>query len=139
MFRSCSGTVPVEPLADGDRACCPVWRVRTWIRKRPGGDGTSGIGLSLFVTEAGRSMTVAAISAVVKRMAATMGCKEPVSGHSLRIGGACAAAEAGLGIEAIRAVGGWVGDSVFRYVRASAVPALGAGGCWGVNLVKGWL
>ena len=69
-------------------------------------------------------MTASAVNSLVKKAAGFVGLQK-VTGQSLRIGGATAAAAAGLGLEIIRTIGGWFGDSVFRYIRGAAAPALG--------------
>ncbi len=51
-------------------------------------------------------MSVASISAVVKRVAEHAGLDGNYSGHSLRIGGATAAVAGGMSMEQIRAIGG---------------------------------
>ena len=53
------------------------------------------------------------VSWVVRTVASNAGLTANYSGHSLRIGGACAAAIAGLGLEAIRAICGLTSDSEF--------------------------
>ncbi len=116
-------TIPVEPLPEGEMAWCPVERMREYLEVRA---TITCQATNLFVSEKGKRLSAAAVSGIVRHMAEAVGFVGQVSGHSLRIGGACAAAEAGLGLEAIRAIGGWLSDSVFRYVRASATPHLGA-------------
>jgi hypothetical protein len=88
------------------------------------GDSDQG-GLPLFtsLTNNSRIMSPGAVNSLVKRAAGILGLTH-VSGQSLRIGGATAAAAAGLGLDIIRSIGGWFGDSVFRYIRAAAAPAL---------------
>ena len=66
------------------------------------------------------------VSWVVRTVASNAGLTANYSGHSLRIGGACAAAIAGLGLEAIRAIGGWTSDAVFLYVRSYVPASMGA-------------
>ena len=118
--QMCKGrTIPVEPARSAQG--CPVESMIKYmgLDRRPKDAW-------LFASVQGKQLSGAAVSAIVKRVARETGFEGPVSGHSLRIGGACAAAEAGLGIEAIRAIGGWLGDSVFTYVRAGVVPAMKA-------------
>jgi hypothetical protein len=67
-------------------------------------------------------MSPAAVNSLVKK-AAGMLKLEHVTGQSLRIGGATAAAAGGLDLPIIRSIGGWFGESVFRYIRAAAAPA----------------
>lgn len=69
-----------------------------------------------------RPMSSAAVNSLVKKAAAMLDL-EHVTGQSLRIGGATAAAAGGLDLSIIRAIGGWFGESVFRYIRAAAAPA----------------
>jgi hypothetical protein len=88
------------------------------------GDSVDGM-LPLFMNlnDDSKGITTGAINSLVKK-AAGMLKLEHVTGQSLRIGGATSAAGAGLGLEIIRSIGGWFGDSVFRYIRAAAAPAL---------------
>ncbi|MDP4971945.1 MAG: hypothetical protein NWP95_00355, partial [Pontimonas sp.] len=88
------------------------------------GDSEQGdLPLFMSLTQDGKGLSSGAVNALVKKAAGMLGL-EFVTGHSLRIGGATAAAAAGLGLEIIRAIGGWFGDSVFRYIQAAAAPAL---------------
>ena len=45
------------------------------------------------------------------------------TGYSLRIGGACAVAASGGGLEVLRAIGGWSSDAVFTYIQTNSVSA----------------
>ncbi|MDP4972108.1 MAG: hypothetical protein NWP95_01205, partial [Pontimonas sp.] len=89
------------------------------------GDSEQG-GLPLFMSLQAKhkGLTYPALNSLVKRAAGLAGLGAKVTGHSLRIGGATAAAAAGLGLDIIRTIGGWFGDAVFRYIRAAAAPAL---------------
>ena len=64
----------------------------------------------------------ATVSHVVKAAVSTAGLVGKYTGYSLRIGGACAVAASGGGLEVLRSIGGWSSDAVFTYMRAY-VPA----------------
>jgi integrase len=78
-----------------------------------------------FAAGRGASLTVSAISSIVKKMTAAANCQGSFSSHSLRIGGASALARAGFSEGQIMAVGGWVSQSVRRYMRADATQRQG--------------
>jgi site-specific recombinase XerC len=111
--------IPVESGNPG--SFDPVGVVRRYVEEF-GGNGER----ELFQSVSGVRLSVPAISAALKVVAARCGSDAVVSGHSLRIGGATAAGAAGLGVEVIRSIGGWVGDSVFLYVREVVGPSRGA-------------
>jgi integrase len=75
------------------------------------------------LNQEGKAVTTGSINSLVKKAAGFLGLSN-ITGHSLRIGGATAAAAAGLGLEIIGSIGGWFSDAVFRYIRAAAAPAL---------------
>ena len=52
------------------------------------------------------------------------------TGYSLRIGGACAVAASGGGLEVLRAIGGWSSDAVFTYMRAYVPAAMASQPKW---------
>jgi hypothetical protein len=88
------------------------------------GDGAFGAKpLFCSLTQPEKALSAGAVNSLVKRAAGFLGLKA-VTGHSLRIGGATAAAAAGLGLDIIRSIGGWFGDSVFKYIQAAAAPTL---------------
>ena len=123
--QECRGrSVWVEPLSGSDALDCPVAFLSSYLTSLGNVDPHS----PLFPSSRSpsKALSASAVSDVVKRVASAAGVSARVSGHSLRIGGACAAAQAGLGIESIRAIGGWVGDAVFLYVRGCSVPRLQA-------------
>jgi integrase len=64
----------------------------------------------------------ATVSHAVKLAVDHAGLVGKFTGYSLRIGGACAVAASGAGLEVLRAIGGWSSDAVFIYIR-SYVPA----------------
>ena len=70
-------------------------------------------------------MTPAAVNSVVKRLAQHLQLDGKYSGHSLRIGGATAAMEAGLTLEQIQAIGGWNSPAVHRYLRLVGTAQMG--------------
>ena len=63
-------------------------------------------------------MTVGAVGAIVKSVASDTGAKDRFTAHSIRIGGATAAMEAGLSLTQIRAIGGWDSKAVMLYLRS---------------------
>ena len=64
----------------------------------------------------------ATVGHAVKLAVENAGLVGKFTGYSLRIGGACAVAASGAGLEVLRAIGGWSSDAVFVYIR-SYVPA----------------
>jgi hypothetical protein len=73
---------------------------------------------------ANKGITGSAINALVKRAAKFLDLGDTIKGHSLRSGGATAAAMADVPMDIIRIIGGWRGDAAFlRYIRAIAAPA----------------
>lgn len=79
--------------------------------------------LPVFALGMGLSITPGAVTAKLRELAALGGASrglcEGLSPHSLRSGGATAAALGGASEEAIKALGCWRSDSVRLYVRAS--------------------
>jgi integrase len=107
-------------------AYCPVRLLLSYCEEfgvvlGPGIQGDQPLFTSL--TESGRPVSAGAINSLVKKSAKMLGI-ENITGHSLRIGGATAAAAAGLGLDIIRSIGGWFSDAVFGYIRAAAAPAM---------------
>ncbi|CAG8752718.1 23833_t:CDS:2 [Cetraspora pellucida] len=70
---------------------------------------------SLFLSRQGKQLTVGAIGVIVKRLAKHSGLEGCYTAHSIRIGGAIAAMEAGLSLTQIRAIGGWDSKAVMLY------------------------
>jgi integrase len=103
-----------------DSVICPVKLMELYLQER--GDGAGW----LFVTATGRQMSTGAVSSLVKRAAEVAGLEGHYSSHSLRIGGATAALEGGMSKEQIKAIGGWSGEAVERYMRAREVAQLRA-------------
>ena len=106
---------------------CPVRLLVTYCEEFGVVLGESASGeepLFTSLTEEGVALSPGAINSVVKKAAVLLDLEAHVTGHSLRIGGATAAAAAGLGLEIIRSIGGWFGDAVFGYIRAAAAPAM---------------
>ena len=96
---------------------CPVRLVRDWIALRRGQGALEGD--PLFLGDKGGTLSTAAISSVVKRMAEWAGAyPEWYSGHSLRIGGATTAALGGLSTAQICAIGDWRSDAFLLYLRS---------------------
>ena len=105
------------PLELIDGPLCPVTLLRRWLAVRfvlaRRGAGVD----SLFVTVTGTPLSRSAISSLVQRAAAASGLEGRFSGHSLRIGGATAAARAGASMATVKSIGGWSSDAVRRYIR----------------------
>ena len=72
----------------------------------------------LFASDKGKTLTVSAISGIVKNMVKAAEMNVQVSGHSLRIAGATLAVKGGWEMADICAVGGW---RVLLCLRDSAV------------------
>ncbi|CAG8541491.1 9545_t:CDS:2, partial [Cetraspora pellucida] len=70
----------------------------------------------LFLSRQGKQLTVSAIGAIVKRLAKHSGLEGCYTAHSIRIGGATAAMEAGLSLTQIRAIGSWDSKAVMLYL-----------------------
>jgi integrase len=108
------------PLDATGGPACPVALLERWLVVRPVLATRGAHADALFVTVAGRPLSRSAISSLVARAAAAAGLDGRFSGHSLRIGGATAAARAGASMATVKAVGGWSSDAVRRYVRPFA-------------------
>ncbi len=87
--------IPVEPL---DSPCCPIRLLEKYLAIRPERtpDFPNGTPDFLFLSVKGGQLTSAALSSVVKKVAAHCLVKGKFSGHSLRIGGATAAMSGGV-------------------------------------------
>lgn len=68
----------------------------------------------------GRALTTGAISDRLRAMAAWADTEGTFSSHSLRIGGAVAAVQAGVPVGTVMAIGGWRSDAVMLYLRSLA-------------------
>lgn len=101
-------------------ASCPVMLMEEYLKLRGEDHGW------LFLSVDGRQLSTAAVSSIVKRVADVAGVKGRFSSHSMRIGGATAAMEGGMTKEQIKAIGGWSGEAVERYMRAREVAQLKA-------------
>ena len=108
------------PLDATGGPACPVALLRRWLTVRPvlaaRGPGSD----ALFITRTGEPLSRSAISSLVSRAASAAGYEGRFSGHSLRIGGATAAARGGASMALIKAVGAWTSPAVQRYVRPFA-------------------
>lgn len=95
---------------------CPVGLLRRWQLVRPflvaRGAGTD----ALFVPISVGPLSRLAIFSLVRRAAEAAGYDGRFSGHSLRIGGATAAAKAGASMAVIKAVGSWTSPAVPKYL-----------------------
>jgi integrase len=111
--------IPIDSVPDSK--ICPVKLVERYILLT-----NPGINDFLFQSSSGKQLSASAVSAIVKRMAENAQLKGKFSGHSLRIGGATAAAKAGLTTAQIKSVGGWSSDAVNRYIRPVSVAGVGA-------------
>ncbi len=113
------------PMEASDSSTCPVRLLRRWLAVR---DRLAVRGApcdALFLSARGSALTTSAISAIVRRAAASVGLSGSFSAHSLRIGGATAAMGAGASLATIQAVGGWSSDAVQRYLRPAAAAQAG--------------
>ena len=72
----------------------------------------------LFGDANGLPLTSMTLTSLVRKVASYAGLEGDFSGHSLRIGGATAAALGGVTISHIQAVGGWDSFAVLRYIRS---------------------
>ena len=102
-------------LARRDDLLCPVTWLANFIVLRPRG-AKSG---QLFVRGDGRPMTRGWFRDRLKRECAGTGVTGNVNTHSLRIGGASAAAAAGLADVEIQRLGRWKSGAFLRYIRPS--------------------
>jgi integrase len=105
------------PLDAVGGPACPVGLLQRWLAVRPVLASRGPSCDRVFVSVSGGPMSVGAVSSVVRRAAAAAGLDGTYSSHSLRTGGATAAARAGASMATIQAVGGWASDAVRRYVR----------------------
>jgi len=102
----------VEP---SESPACPVKLLTSLVQKRKAQGAAAAD--PLFVGAAGKRLTSSAVTSIVRRMAEAHGLDPgSVSGHSLRIGGASAAADGGLSMTQIMAAGGWKSGAVQRYL-----------------------
>jgi len=72
---------------------------------------------ALFVDQLGRPFTADRIKELVRRVAAWGGVDGVFGGHSIRITGVCLAAQGGMSMEMIKAIGGWRSQAVEVYLR----------------------
>lgn len=72
-----------------------------------------------------KGISADAVSTIVKTAAEAAGVDGRFTGHSLRIGGATAAAQSGATVEQIRARGDWTSEAVWLYIRAVAAAHAG--------------
>jgi integrase len=113
-------TIEVEPVPGS--VTCPVRLMQSWLKLRPRATPFE----PLFVSVQGKPVTTNALLSVVRRMAAYAGFEGRVSSHSLHIGGATAAMQAGMTMAQIRAIGGWESKAIGLYLRAVGAAAAGA-------------
>jgi integrase len=82
-----------------------------------------GFPLFQHLTKAGRGLRVSSgtFNAAVKSLCARAGLRElNFTGHSMRAGGATAAAQAGVDVRVIKRHGGWKSDAVLVYIHDTA-------------------
>ena len=102
----------VTLTARPDVTFCPVRAVRDFLRVRP------RLGGQLFVDAAGRDISTAQLTGVLKQVARLTGvCSDGISGHCLRIGGASHGALRGMSELQLAEAGRWRSRAVRRYVR----------------------
>ena len=102
-------------LARRDDLLCPVTWLANFIVLRPRGAKSE----QLFVRGDGKPMTRGWFRDRLKRECAGTGVTGNVNTHSLRIGGASAAAAAGLADVEIQRLGRWKSGAFLRYIRPS--------------------
>ena len=85
------------PIEYTDSRYCPVRLLRRYLRIRP----KTTEDQPLFLSNRGKQLTVGAVGAIVKRIASNAGANGRFTAHSIRIGGATAAMEAGLSLTQI--------------------------------------
>lgn len=105
--------VPVEPSKNP--RTCPVRIMKEWMDEHSRGNANAPL---FFNVKNGQRMTTASISSVVRLVASHAGLKGRYTGHSLRIGGATAAVQAGMTMAMIRSIGDWESKAVLFYLRA---------------------
>lgn len=72
----------------------------------------------LFVSKYGKRLTANSISKILnQRLISELKFKGKFSSHSLRVGGACLAAECSKSEAVIKAIGGWKSNAFLRYIR----------------------
>ena len=94
---------------------CPVAALLQYMARRGAGEGP------LFQFPRGDPLTPRHFAQAIRSALTARGMPaDRVSGHSLRIGAATAAARSGKGEEAIRALGRWKSNSYKRYIRLAS-------------------
>jgi site-specific recombinase XerD len=109
------------PIEITNSPTCPVTLLLEYLKVRPHTCAKA----PLFLAQNGNRMTPGAVNSVVKRVAEHLQLQGRFSGHSLRIGGATAAMEAGLSLEQIQSIGGWKSPAVHLYLRLVGTAQLG--------------
>lgn len=99
---------------------CPARLLKKYLIIRP----KTSDDKPLFISRQGNQLSVGAIGAIVKRMAKNANIHGRYTAHSIRIGGATAAMEAGLSLAQIRAIGGWDSKAVMLYLRSVGTTSL---------------
>ncbi|CAG8560831.1 7007_t:CDS:2, partial [Scutellospora calospora] len=102
------------PIEMSNNLYCPVKLLINYLKICP----KTPANWPLFLSKTKKQMSVGAISAVVKRMAEHAHLTGCYTAHSIRIGGATTAMEAGFSLTQIRAIGGWDSKAVMLYLRS---------------------
>lgn len=96
-----------------DWKLCPVF----WFNKYK--SSLKSEGSLLFINpKSGGPISSIVITELVRKVAQSSNLDGDFSSHSLRIGGATAAALGGLSVTQIQAIGGWESFAVLRYIRS---------------------
>ena len=96
-----------------DHRVCPVY----WL-KRLADYHRENTTTLIFAGFDGKPLSSAELTGIVRKAAKIAGVTGEYSSHSLRIGGATAAAIGGLYVTTIQAIGGWESLAVLRYIRS---------------------
>lgn len=99
---------------NSDRRFCPA----DWLQRHMQGLNIRESDDLLFHGKNGRPLTSMNVTELVRKIARASGVEGDFSSHSLRIGGATAAALGGISLAQIQAVGGWESAAVLRYIRS---------------------
>lgn len=118
--KTAKGAVERIPLEAAGGIACPVARLLDWglLGRECGKLPEAGL---VFPGKSGAMLSTSTIGSIVKKAAEAIGKKGRYGARSLRIGGATAAAQAGVPLEIIRAIGRWKQESTaLIYIRREA-------------------
>ncbi|CAG8628151.1 5906_t:CDS:2 [Cetraspora pellucida] len=101
------------PIEYSNSKYCPVRLLRRYLAIRP----RTSDDRPLFLSRSKVQLSVGVVGAIVKRIAENAGLQGRFTAHSIRIGGATAAMEAGMSLAQIQAIAGWDSKSVMLYLR----------------------